>query len=215
MTVLPVKCTYTARRPSVSSVASSGPGAEDVQPSLSLHADPVQASTLSSLQVQGKVSCVSFHSYLVTEGSALTPYRPPPSTHRQFKVWRRPSCFIPTIHWPPRPPTLTLPQVQSMPPPPPHPHLTAGSQYGVVNLLSFLPCTDTPPPPPPPTWTHCRFKVWRCPSHFIPPKHCMHWPSTLKSPQVQGMASSISFHSYHVMEGSALTLHPRLTAGSR
>ena len=129
MAVLPVKCTYTARRPSVSSVASSGPGAEDVQPSLSLHADPVQASTLNSEpQVQGKVFRVSFHCYHVTEGSALTLCRPPPSTHCRFKVWRRPSRFIPTMHWPPTP----------------------------------------------------------------------------NSPQVHGKASSVSFHSYHAMEGSVL-----------
>ena len=43
-TVLPVKSTYTARRPSVSSVSSSGPGVEDVQPPLSLHPDPVTLS---------------------------------------------------------------------------------------------------------------------------------------------------------------------------
>ena len=40
ISVLAVKCSYTARRPSVSSVASSGPGTEDVQPPLPV-ADPV------------------------------------------------------------------------------------------------------------------------------------------------------------------------------
>ena len=69
---MPVKCTYTARRPSVSSVASSGPGTEDAQPPLALHADPVPAATVNSSQVQGKVSSVSFHLYPVLDGSVLS-----------------------------------------------------------------------------------------------------------------------------------------------
>ncbi|XP_076453204.1 spermatogenesis-associated serine-rich protein 2-like isoform X2 [Babylonia areolata] len=56
--VLPVKNNYTARSPSVSSVASSGPGVEEVPPppSVSLHPDPLPVAAPSQEQETAQMS---------------------------------------------------------------------------------------------------------------------------------------------------------------